>query len=76
MVRDLVGVAEQLRAVREAERRFFWRWHFEDVFVGPDVLDQVAADVERVPPGLLAALTDPVNGLDALHFRGPMVDEP
>ena len=46
-MRDLVGVAEQVQFVRAAAQRFFWRGRLEQVVIGSEVLDRLAADVER-----------------------------
>jgi hypothetical protein len=48
---DLASVAERLRVIRRAHRRFMRLWQLEEIFVGPSVLDRVAADVTRVEPG-------------------------
>ena len=45
-VRDLAGVAERLRAVKNARRRFLRLWGIEQALVEP-MLDRVAADVEQ-----------------------------
>ena len=45
---DLASVAERLRVIQRAHRRFMRLWQFEEIFVGPSVLDRVAADVTRV----------------------------
>ncbi len=42
---DLASVAERLRVIQRAHRRFMRLWHLEEIFVGPSVLDRVAADV-------------------------------
>ena len=44
---DLASVAERLRVVQRAHRRFMRLWQLEEIFVGPAVLDRVAADVGR-----------------------------
>lgn len=46
-MRELVGVAERVRLARAAAQRFFWRGHLEQVVICSEVLDRVAADVER-----------------------------
>ena len=45
---DLASVAERLRVIQRAHRRFMRLWQLEEIFVGPSVLDRVAADVSRV----------------------------
>ena len=45
---DLASVAERLRVIQQAHRRFMRLWHLEEIFVGPSVLDRVAADVTKV----------------------------
>lgn len=42
---DLASVAERLQVIQRAHRRFLRLWHLEEIFVGPSVLDRVAADV-------------------------------
>ena len=42
---DLVSVAERLREIQRAHRRFMRLSQLEEIFVGPSVLDRVAADV-------------------------------
>ena len=42
---DLASVAERLRVIQRAHRRFLRLWHLEEIFVGASVLDRVAADV-------------------------------
>ena len=42
---DLASVAERLRVIRRAHRRFMRLWHLEEIFVGQAVLDRVAADL-------------------------------
>lgn len=44
-MRDLSSLAEQIRAVRQAQRQFIGRWRLEQVIIGPRVLDQLAADM-------------------------------
>ena len=44
-MRDLAVLAEQIRAVRDAQRRFMGRWRLEQVLVGADVLDRLADDM-------------------------------
>ena len=41
-MRDLSTLAEQIRAVRQAQRRFIGRWRLEQVIIGPDLLDHLA----------------------------------
>jgi hypothetical protein len=45
---DLASLAERLRVIQRAHRRFMRLWQLEELFVGPSVLDRVAADVTRV----------------------------
>jgi hypothetical protein len=47
---DLASVTERLRVIRRAHRRFMRLWQLEEIFVGPSVLDRVAADVTRQEP--------------------------
>ena len=47
---DLASVAERLRVIQRAHRRFMRLWQLEEIFVGPSVLDRVAADVSRQEP--------------------------
>lgn len=58
-MRDLAALSEQIRAVREAERRFMSLWRVEQVLVGPDVLDRVADDLAEI-----AAMADEVLALN------------
>ena len=44
-MRDLAALAEQIRAVRDAQRLFMGRWRIEQVLVGPEVLDRLADDM-------------------------------
>jgi hypothetical protein len=44
-MRDLGSLAQHLRLVQRAQRRFLRLWKLENVLVGPTVLDRVAADV-------------------------------
>jgi hypothetical protein len=46
--RDLSELAEQIRAVRAAEKRFMSLWRVEQVPIGPEVLDRLAADLDEV----------------------------
>jgi hypothetical protein len=46
--RDLAALAEQIRAVRAAEKRFMNLWQVEQVPIGPEVLDRLAADIDEV----------------------------
>lgn len=41
-MRDLTSLAEQIRAVRQAQRRFIGRWRLEQVIIGPELLDHLA----------------------------------
>jgi hypothetical protein len=60
-MRDLAELAEQIRAVRAAQRLFMGRWRIEQVVVGPEVLDRLADDMaaahaelddaDDLPPG-------------------------
>ncbi|QOV90267.1 hypothetical protein [Humisphaera borealis] len=38
-------MAEQIRAVRQAQRRFMGRWRLEQVIIGPELLDHLADDM-------------------------------
>ena len=49
-MRDLTGVAEQLRNVREAEKRFLRIWAMEQSVIVPG-LDRVAADIDSAAMG-------------------------
>ena len=44
-MRDLSSLAEQIRAVRHAQRRFIGRWRLEQVIIGPELLDHLADDM-------------------------------
>lgn len=44
-MRDLSSLAEQIRAVRQAQRRFIGRWRMEQVIIGPEVLDHLADEM-------------------------------
>ena len=44
-MRDLAALTEQIRAVRDAQRRFMGRWRLEQVLVGPELLDRLADDM-------------------------------
>ena len=51
---DLASVAERLRVVRSAQRRFMRLWQLHEIrelLVGPAVLDRVAADVDTLDAG-------------------------
>ena len=57
-MRDLSSLAEQIRAVRQAQRRFIGRWRLEQVIIGPELLDHLADDMtaaHRELDGLEAA---------------------
>lgn len=47
-MRELVALADQIRVVRAAQKRFMSLWRLEQVLVGPEVLDAVAADLTEV----------------------------
>jgi hypothetical protein len=65
-MRDLAALTEQIRVVRDAEKRFMSLWRIEQVLVGPDVLDRLADDLAEV-----AALADEVLALtDAAQDGG------
>lgn len=49
-MRDLCEVAEQIRAVRQAQRKFLELWAMEQAVVHPG-LDRMAADVEKICSG-------------------------
>ena len=55
-MRDLSSLADQIRAVRQAQQRFIGRWRLEQVIIGPEVLDHLAAD--------MAAAHRELDGLD------------
>lgn len=57
-MRDLTVLAEQIRAVRDAEKRFMSLWRVEQVLVGPEVLDRLERDLAEV-----AQLADDVLSL-------------
>ena len=63
-MRDLSSLAEQIRAVRQAQRRFIGHWRLEQVIVGPEVLDHLADD--------MAAAHRELDGDDALGGDGAM----
>ena len=56
---DLASVAERLRVIQRAHRRFLRLWHLEEIFVGPSVLDRVAADVSTFGATGLGWQTEP-----------------
>ena len=56
---DLASVAERLRAVRKARRRFLRLWQLQEIFVGPAVLDRVAADVDTLQANASADFDGP-----------------
>ena len=49
-MRDLVLVAAQMRAVREAQQQFLRLWAVEQTILHP-ALDRMAADVEKICSG-------------------------
>jgi hypothetical protein len=62
-MRDLSSLAEQIRAVRQAQRRFIGHWRLEQVIIGPELLDHLADDMaaahrELDGEGLDAAAAD------------------
>ena len=57
-VRDMAAVAEQLRLVRAARRKFLRLWAIEQEMVGP-LLDRVAADLGATDA---SATAGPVHG--------------
>ena len=63
---DLGTVAERLRLVRRAQRRFLERAAVEHGVLGPMFLDRVAAELERDFPG---------DVLRAVHFDPPAADK-
>lgn len=44
-MRDLSTLADQIRAVRQAQRRFIGRWRLEQVIIGPNLLDHLADEM-------------------------------
>ena len=59
---DMAAVAERLRLVRAARRKFLKMWAIEQAMVEP-LLDRLAADLAPVEPGPADGLTDePVHG--------------
>jgi hypothetical protein len=44
-MRDLAELAQQIRATREAERRFLSLWRRERVLIAPNALDRLADDM-------------------------------
>ena len=61
-MRDLAALAEQIRAVRDAQRRFMGRWRLEQVLVGADVLDRLADDMAAAHAELDDADNLPADG--------------
>jgi hypothetical protein len=57
-MRDLAALTQQIRTVRDAERRFMSLWRVEQVLVGPEVLDRVADDLAEI-----AAMADEILSL-------------
>ena len=64
-MRDLAVLAEQIRAVRDAQRRFMGRWRLEQVLVGADVLDRLADDMAAAHRELDETDHDAACGTDA-----------
>ena len=64
---DLAGVAERLRAVKAAQRRFLRLWGIEQAMINP-LLDRMAADVAKADESPLPDL--PV-GPESADFPGP-----
>ena len=44
-MRELAALTEQIRAVRDAQKRFMRLWRVEQILVGPEGLDRLAADM-------------------------------
>ena len=69
-MRDLAVLAEQIRAVRDAQRRFMGRWRLEQVLVGADVLDRLADDMAAAHRELDETGHDAARGTDAAPRGG------
>lgn len=59
-MRDLCEVASQIRAVRDARRKFLKLWAIEQAVVHPG-LDRMAADVETICSGARPILPSDLN---------------
>jgi hypothetical protein len=71
---DLVSVAERLRIVKQARRKFLALWDIERAFVAP-LLERVAADVEIGPEGpTTASAAAAVTGLSGRSDPRGQVD--
>jgi hypothetical protein len=61
-VRELSELAEQLRSVRQAQRRFLQRWAVESALIHPG-LDRVVADLDADGPHGSANASAQLDGL-------------
>ena len=68
-VGDVAAVAERLRLVRAARRKFLRLWAIEQALVGP-LIDRVAEDLEPV-----AQLTEPDDDDETTHGPPPQADK-
>jgi len=68
-VGDMAAVAERLRLVRAARRKFLRLWAIEQALVDP-LLDRVAEDL-----GPVTDVTDGAATGQALHGRAPQADK-
>ena len=69
---DMAAVAERLRLVRTARRKFLRMWAIERAWVDP-LLDRMAADLAPVEAPPDAPILDPTD--DPLHGPTPQTDK-
>ena len=70
---DLVGVAERLRAVKAAQRRFLRLWGIEQAMINP-LLDRMADDLEKAEAASPADLPAGPGATEFPDFPGPAAD--
>jgi len=75
-MRELAQLAEQIRAVRDAERRFMHLWRIEQVLIGPDVLDRLAADMAEAHRELESLAAAELSRTDAGAETDPVPPTP
>ena len=77
---DMAAVAERLRLVRAARRKFLKLWAIDQALVEP-LLDRMAADLAPVEVPAEAPVEAPIDAADdevgdEVHDRPPPADQP
>lgn len=72
---DIAAIAQRLRVVREAQRRFLGRWAADCLFDRPRSMDRMSTDLEKTPSEQDRQESDPFDHDWSRLYRGSVLDD-